>query len=130
MENRDPSRHTRPYTNHHCGLKKAPAARPWRSPRPQTKVSYRQLSITPPTSQNLHPTLDIRPNNRDIARKLANSNEEVSKQNEQTVQLDQEARQRPAEENEEDTGAEGGCAFELLGAGEEDQCLLEADDEG
>lgn len=60
---------------------------------------------------------------------MPDSNEEVSKQNEEPVQLDQEARQGPAEEDEEDTDAEGGGALELLGPGEEDQCLLDADDE-
>lgn len=47
--------------------------------------SYRQLSITPPTRQNLQPTLDIRPHNRNITRKLTNRHEEVAKQNEQSV---------------------------------------------
>lgn len=92
--------------------------------------SYRQLSITPPTSQNLQPALDIRPNDGDVAGKLADGDEEIAEQNEQPVQFNQEASQRPAEEDEEDAGAEGSGAFELLRTGEEEEGLLEADDEG
>jgi hypothetical protein len=61
---------------------------------------------------------------------LPDGNEEISKENEQAVQFNQEPGQGPAEEDEEDTGGEGGCSLEFLGAGEEDQCFLDADDEG
>jgi hypothetical protein len=41
-------------------------------------ASYRQLSITAPTRQNLQSTLDIRPDNGDITRKLPNRNKEIA----------------------------------------------------
>lgn len=95
-----------------------------------TSNSYRQLRITPPPSQNLQPTLDIRPDNRDVTGKLADGNQEIPEENEKPIQLDQEAREWPADEDEDDSGGESGSPFELLGAREEDYCLLEADDEG
>ena len=91
---------------------------------------YREFGIAPPTSKNLQPPLDIRSDNRDVASELPDSNEEISEENEQAIQFNQEPGQGPAEEDEEDTGGEGGCSLEFLGAGEEDQCFLDADDEG
>jgi hypothetical protein len=91
---------------------------------------YREFGIAPPTSKNLQTALDIRSDNRDVASELPDGNEEISEENEQAVQFNQEPGQGPAEEDEEDTGGEGGCSLEFLGAGEEDQCFLDADDEG
>ncbi|EIT76165.1 hypothetical protein AO1008_02189 [Aspergillus oryzae 100-8] len=44
-----------------------------------------QLSITPPSSQNLQPLLQIRPYNRNIARKLPNRDQEIAKEDKQPV---------------------------------------------
>lgn len=76
----------------------------------------RQLRIPPPSGQYLQRLSNIRPNHRDIPCKLPDGNQEVAKQNEQPVQLDQEARQRPAEEDQQDARGEGGGAFEFLAA--------------
>lgn len=88
---------------------------------------YRQLNITPPPSQRLQPRPNIRPHNRNISRKLPNRNQKITKQNKQPVQLNQEARERPAQEDEENAGDEGGGPFELLAAGEEGESFFEAD---
>lgn len=61
---------------------------------------------------------------------MPDGNQKVAKQNEQPVQLDQEARQRPAEEDQQDARGEGGGAFEFLAAREESEGFLEADYEG
>lgn len=53
----------------------------------------------------------MRPDNRNIPRKLANSDQKVAEEDKQTVQLDQEAGKRPAEEDQEDTAEEGGGAL-------------------
>ena len=88
---------------------------------------YRQLRIPPPPRQNLQCPLNIRPNNRNIPRKLPNRNQEIPKQDEKPVQLNQKTGQRPAEEDQEDAAEEGGGALEFLAAGEEGDCFLEAD---
>jgi len=59
--------------------------------------SYRQLGITATASQDFKAALDIRSNHRDVARELTNSDQEIAKEDKQAVQLDQEARQWPAE---------------------------------
>lgn len=61
---------------------------------------------------------------------MADRSQEIAEEDEQAVQLDQEASERPAEENEENSKDEGRCAFELLAAGEEGESLFDADDEG
>lgn len=88
---------------------------------------YRQLRIPSPPRQHLQRTLNIRPNNRNIPRKLPNSNQKVPEEDKQTVQLDQETGKRPAEEDQEDAAEEGGGALEFLAAGEEGDCFLETD---
>lgn len=93
-------------------------------------ISYRQLGVRPATCQNLQSALDIRPNHGNVTRKLPNGNQEIAKQDEQSVQLDQEPGQRPAEEDQDDAGGEGGGALEFLGAGEEGDGFLDADDKG
>lgn len=71
----------------------------------------RQLLITPPTSKNFQSALDIRADNRDVSGKLPNCDEEVAEKNEEAIQLDQEACQWPAEEDEDDSDGEGGGSF-------------------
>lgn len=91
--------------------------------------SYRKLGIAPPTSKHFQPTLDIRPYHGDVARKLADCDKEVAKQNEQAVEFNQETSQRPAEENKEDTSGESGSALELLRAREEEHGFLDTNNQ-
>ena len=56
--------------------------------------------------------------------------EEVAEQDHDPVQLDQEAEQRPPEENEGDARGEGDGALELLPSREEGGRLLEPDYQG
>lgn len=74
--------------------------------------------------------MDVWANNGDVACERGNGCKEVSEKYKDAVQLDQEAGQWPAEEDEEDSGGECGSALELLAPGEKDKGLLQADDEG
>lgn len=56
--------------------------------------------------------------------------EEVAKQHQYSVQLDQKPEERPAHKYEGDAERESGGAFPLLFASEEGEGLLCADDEG
>ena len=88
---------------------------------------YRQLRISPPTSQRLQRLSNIRSNDWDIPSKLANRNQEIPEQYEKTVQLDDESRQRPTEEDQEDACEKGDGAFDLLAAREEGDGFVQAD---
>lgn len=81
------------------------------TPSPTPSRLYRQLRIPSPPSQHLQRTLNMRPDNRNIPRKLANSDQKVAEEDKQTVQLDQESGKRPAEEDQEDAAEEGGGAL-------------------
>lgn len=88
---------------------------------------YRQLSIAAPTRQRLQTSLDVRPHNGDVTRKLAYGDEEVAEEDEQTVQLDEEAGERPAQQDEKNSGREGDSPLDLLTTGEECDGLLPTD---
>lgn len=60
---------------------------------------------------------------------MSDCDEEVTKEDEQAVQLDQESSQGPAEEDENDTCRESGSSLELLRTGEKGYSLLDTDDE-
>lgn len=74
--------------------------------------------------------LDIRSHYRNVACKLANRDQEVAEENEQPIELNDEARQRPAEKDEDNPGSERSCPLAFLWTREKDQGLLETDDEG
>lgn len=98
------------------------------TPKSERRFSlYRQLGIPPSTGQRLQNLLNKGPYDGDIPRELANGDQEVAEEDEETVQLDYEPGERPAEEDEEDSGGEGGGAFEFLPAREEGEGLFEAD---
>lgn len=88
----------------------------------------RQFSVPPPPTRFVEKDLQIRPYDRDIPREAPNSREEVTKEHEDTIELDQKANQRPSQEDEGDAGREGRCAFKLLPSREKDCRLLQADD--
>lgn len=90
--------------------------------------SYRELGVAPTTSENFQATLDIRSDHGDVPRELTDCNKEIPEQDEQAVQLDQKSSQRPAEQDEDDTGGEGGSSLEFLWAREERYSLLDTDD--
>lgn len=91
---------------------------------------YRELCVSPTTSQCFKACLDVRADNWDISRELTDGDQEVSEQDEDSVQLDQETSQGPAEEDEEDTECECSGALEFLATGEKGDGLLEADYQG
>ncbi|RMD40808.1 hypothetical protein DV735_g4348, partial [Chaetothyriales sp. CBS 134920] len=73
--------------------------------------------------------LNVRADHGDIAGKGGDGGEEVAKQDEDAVSLDEEADQGPAEENEDNAGGEGGAALDLLASREKGDCLLQANDQ-
>lgn len=97
---------------------------------PISRILYRQLGIPPAAGQRLQRRPDVRPHDGNVPRELADGHQEVAEEDEQPVQLDDEARERPAEEDEQDAGDEGGGALEFLAAREEGEGLFDADDEG
>ena len=88
--------------------------------QPRRATLYGQLGITPTTSQHFKSAFDVRSHNGDIPSKLADCDQEVAKQNEEPVKLDEESCQRPAKENEDDSSGECGGALEFLRPGEKD----------
>lgn len=91
---------------------------------------YWQFVVAPSPCQNFQASLDVRSNHWDVARKLANCNEEVTEEDKEAVEFDQEPGEWPAEEDQDDSDGEGGGALEFLGPSEEDHGLLDTDDEG
>ena len=85
---------------------------------------YWQLRVPSPPSQYLESLFDIRPDDGDIPSKLANRNQEIPKQDKQTVKLNDEPCQWPAEEDQENPCHEGNGPFHLLAAGEEGDCFV------
>lgn len=68
----------------------------------------------------------IRSHDRDVVCESSYRFEELAKQYEDSVNLDEETDQWPAEEDEYDACDESCCAFDLLTAGEEEECALDS----
>lgn len=99
-------------------------------PPPHHLSLYRQLGIPHPQPRPVNSHANVRPHDGHVAREAGDGAEEVAKQHHDAVQLDEEADQRPLEQDQRQPGEEGGCALELLLAREEDKRLLRADDDG
>jgi hypothetical protein len=91
--------------------------------------SYRELGIAPATCKNFQSALNIRSYHGHVTRELTDRDKEITKQDEQAVELYQESSQGPAEQNEEDTDCESSCSLKFLRAGEKDDGLLDSNDE-
>ena len=83
---------------------------------------------TRPT-QTIQRARNIRSHNRNAAGEPGNRRKEVAKQDQDAVQLDQEAEEGPAHQDERDAHGKGGGAFPFLTAREEGEGFLRADDE-
>ena len=97
---------------------------------PTSSSSYRHIRIPPPSTDRVQKLLNVRPHDRDIAREASHGREEVPKEDKDPVQLDQESRERPPQQDQQDPCRERCRALEFLFPGEEEQGLLGADDEG
>lgn len=95
--------------------------------RPETHRSDRQLGIPPPQPHLISHKPDIRPHDGQVPRERHDGAEEVAEQHCDAVELDAEADQGPAEEDEGQAAEEGGGAAGFLLAGEEEESLLRAD---
>lgn len=71
------------------------------------------------TTQAVQRLRNIRPHNRNPTREPGNGREKVAEQDQDAVQLDQEAEERPAHEYKRDAEGKSGCAFPFLPAREE-----------
>ncbi len=91
---------------------------------------YRQLRIPPPKANLVYCDADIRTDDGQACRKARYRAEEVAKENQDAVEFDQEADERPLHEDEGQAGEEGGGALGFLLAREEEERLLRADDDG
>lgn len=69
----------------------------------------------------------VRSHDRDIVSKSSYRFEEFAKQYKDAVNLDEEADQWPAKENEYDACDESSCALDLLTACEEEECALDTE---
>lgn len=97
------------------------------TPKTKEHPSNRQLSIPPPQPRPIDRHADIRPHDGHVARERGDGAEEVAEEDGDAVQLHAEADQRPAEEDEDEAGEEGGGTPGLLLAGEEEEGLLGPD---
>jgi hypothetical protein len=88
---------------------------------------HRQIRIPPRTTYLLQRRRNIRPHNRHIPNKARNRRKEVAKEDQYPVQLDQEAEEGPAQQDERDTRGKGGCAFPFLAPCEEGCRFLNPD---
>ena len=75
-------------------------------------------------AQAVQRTRNIRPNDGNTARKPGDGRKEVAEQDQDTVQLDQEAEEGPAHQDERDAHGEGGGAFPFLAAREEGESFF------
>ena len=72
---------------------------------------------------------NIRPNVRNIVRKPSNRGKEVSKQDEDAIQLNQEADKRPPHQYQANPRRERRRALDFLSSRKEGESLLDADDQ-
>lgn len=70
----------------------------------------------------------VRSHDRDIVSKTSYRLEELAKQYEDAVNLDEETDQWPAEEDEYNACDESSCALDLLTACEEEECALDSEE--
>lgn len=90
----------------------------------------RQFRIPPSTRNLLQRIRNVRTNIRHGPDEPGDSRKEVAEEDEDAVELDDEADEGPAQQNKQNAGDEGGGAGDLLAASEEEERLLEADQEG
>jgi hypothetical protein len=72
----------------------------------------------------------VRSHDRNVVSKSSYRLEEFAKQYKDAVNLDEETDQWPANEDEYDACDESCCPFDLLTAGEEEECALDSEEEG
>lgn len=104
----------------------------WSSKRYARRL-YWQVLVWPSSSHGTQPDQclsQIRPYHRYAAHEPAESDQEITKEDKEAVELDTEAYQRPAEEDKKDTQGERDCSRELLSAREEGERLLRSEYEG
>lgn len=89
-------------------------------------LAIRSSTCSPKAVERL---CNVRPHDWDSSSKASYCSEEVAKQDQDAVQLDKEAEERPAHKNQRDTESESGCALPFLPARKESEGLLCADNQ-
>ncbi len=97
-------------------------------PSPPLIPSNRQLPTPPPHPQPLQQPRQNPPNNRHVPNEPGQRAQKVPKQHEDAVPLDQEAQQRPAQQDQQDAGQVGGGAAPFGPAREEGEGFARAED--
>jgi hypothetical protein len=92
-----------------------------------TRPSHTLASTRPRTPETLERARNIRPHNRHVPDEAGNRSEEVAKQDEDAVELNEEADKGPPGEDQRDAGREGERALPLLAAREEGERFCRAD---
>jgi hypothetical protein len=92
-----------------------------------TRPSDTLASTRPRTAETLERARNIRPHNRHVSDEAGNRSEEVAKQDEDAVELHEEADEGPPGENQRDAYCEGERALPLLAAREEGERFCRAD---
>lgn len=82
------------------------------------------------TSKTLERPRNIWPHNRHVPNEASDGSEEVTKQDQDAIELDEEANKGPAGEDQRDACGEGEGAFPLLATREEGEGFCCTDDEG
>ena len=86
------------------------------------------VSLSCLLSSLLQAPREVWPHDRNIVSKSSYRLEELAKEYEDAVNLDEETDQWPAEENEYDACDESCCALDLLTACEEEECALDSEE--
>ena len=94
------------------------------------RVSYGQLGVAPHRTYPIEHEADVGADDRDVGHEASDGAEEVAKQHDDAVELDEKADERPPKQDQEYSGRERRRALEFLSPREEDQRLLRADDQG
>lgn len=89
----------------------------------------RKLGVASTKTNPVDEHSDIGPHDGKATREASNRTEEVSKQDDYAVRLDEEADKCPSHENEDQAEEEGGGALSLLLSSKEEECLLRSDDD-
>lgn len=94
------------------------------------RLSYRQVGVPPADPCAVDRDADVGAHDGRVARKCGDSAEEVAEQDHDAVQLYAETNQGPPQQDQQQAAEEGRRALGLLLAGEEEEGLGWADDDG
>lgn len=92
-------------------------------------LSNRQLGVSLPTGQHPQSFCNIWSNHGDTADEAGYGRKEIAEQDKQSVKLNDEANEGPAQEYQGDADSKGSGASPFLSASEEETGLIRSDDD-